>query len=46
VPTVWVELEHRDGWTLLYAQPYRMEEGELQVGDAEQYEHEPEVFER
>src|SRR5262245_15955657 len=40
VPTIWVELEHRDGWALLYAQPYSTQGGEFQVGDADQYEHE------
>lgn len=46
VPTVWVELEHDSGWTLLYTQPYTRAGDEFQVGEAGTWEHEAEVFER
>jgi hypothetical protein len=43
-PAIMVELEHQQDFALLYAQPYRIEGG-FQVGEAEQFEHIPEVFE-
>ncbi|OWK47054.1 hypothetical protein [Fimbriiglobus ruber] len=42
--TVWVKLEHRSDWTLLYTQPYTRQGGEFQAGEAATYEHEAEVF--
>jgi len=44
LPTVWVELEHNSGWTLLYTQTYSLEGGAFQVGETGTFEHEAEVF--
>lgn len=41
---VQVELEHTSGWTLLWSQPYQFVEGELQLGEVAQYDHDSEVF--
>jgi hypothetical protein len=43
-PTVWVRLEHRDDWTLLYTQAYSLEGDVFQAGEVGTYEHEAEVF--
>jgi hypothetical protein len=42
--TIEVELEHRDGWALLFAQSYRREGGDIHLGEVGQFEHDPVVF--
>jgi len=46
VPTVWVRLEHKDDWTLLYTQAYSLEGGVFRAGEVGTFEHEAVVFVR
>ena len=41
---VQIELEHANGWTLLWNQPFEVVNGELRIGEENQYDHDSEVF--